>query len=74
MRYFLFALLTLALLLAAPGYSNSASKNPGDISLQTLQKNVAPRFRQLALKNDGDELGYHLFIPRNRESGKKYPL
>lgn len=59
---------------------NSASKDvaaneTGDADLDTLVKNIAPKFEEAEFTGSaGKKLGYWLFKPENLENGKAYPL
>lgn len=48
----------------------------GDAALQAMVKKIVPEFKQLAYSDaeTGKTMNYNLFVPKNVEQGKKYPL
>lgn len=61
---------------SGPRLGNAMVDKSGDSVLQELIKTEVPKFKQLKYYGSvtGDTLDYNLFIPVNREPGKKYPL
>ncbi|MDE7387695.1 MAG: prolyl oligopeptidase family serine peptidase [Muribaculaceae bacterium] len=60
----------------APAHSTPAIDKSSDATLQTMIKEVAPRFTQATYTDteSGKTVKYNLFAPKTVEAGKKYPL